>query len=193
MSLTYCSRPITAVPIDLIFLLFVTPYTLKFAKPKRTVRKLVNEWCTLTAHQLRVSSFMLGVRRPEEEGSQIRKTWRARLLFKKAPVTGVDTDAACDADVVFRKDGGFARVVAADNVKIVQKKMFVHVHEDGTPLTEEGRQAIQDQLAKGPNDDSKFTVVYIPPHFKARILLFVYLLWVTGSVALFTTLMAPRE
>jgi len=83
--------------------------------------------------------------------------------------------------------------VAADNVKIVSKSMFVRVHEDGSALDGEGAALIQNQLTKGPNDESKFQVVYIPPHFKTRIILFVYLLWMTGSLAIFTFLTVPCE
>lgn len=165
---------------------------------------------------------MLGQRRADEEGTHIRRTWKAWLLLKKAPVPTLfdndhdhldnDGDGKTDemmssnAEVVFRKDGGFARTVAVDNVKIVPKKMFVRVHRDGTPITSEGAEAIQAQL-RGPttnndsngnntgngNDESKFTIVYIPPHFKSRILLFIYLLWLTASVAIFISVCTPCE
>jgi E3 ubiquitin-protein ligase DOA10 len=137
---------------------------------------------------------MLDVRLRDEEGSHVRKTWKAWLLLKKAHDLSGDACADSSAnDVVFRKDGGFARVVASDSVKIVPSKMFVRTREDGTPLTEEGAKAIREQLAKGPNDESKFTVVYIPPHFNTRIVLFIYLLWITSSMALFSFLSVPRR
>lgn len=168
---------------------------------------------------------MLGKRRLDEEGTHIRRTWRAWLLLKRAPIpasfaTGkqrssssritfpavnhqvtctavnspVGLDAACtDVEVVFQTDGGFARVVAADNVKIVAGKMFVRLKPDGTAETEEGLEAIKAQMEKGINDETKFTTVYIPPHFKARILLFIYLLWLVGSIAIFLTATTPRK
>ena len=165
---------------------------------------------------------MLGKRVADEEGTHVRRTWRAWLLLKKAPVpptTSSDTHdskvpsyrhektqdmMSSRADVVFRKDGGFARTVASDSVKIVPRKMFVRVHSDGTPLTPEGAEAIQAQLrgptgndengtTPGGNEESKFTIVYVPPHFRARILLFIYLLWLTASVAIFISVCTPRE
>lgn len=156
----------------------------------------MSEWAILTAHQLRLSSFMLDARRPEEEGSHIRKTWSAWFLFKKAhvPSSSSPTKAANEAssaDVVFRNDGGFARVVAADNVKIVSKAMFVFTDEHGAPTSDEGREAVKKQLEGGKNDESKFTTVYIPPHFKTRVVLFMYLLWLTGSVAIFMAFSLP--
>lgn len=136
---------------------------------------------------------MLGIRRVDEEGSHIRKTWKAWLLLQRNRTATGGTSCWTSADVEFRKDGGFARVVAADNVKIVRSKMFVRTSEDGTPLTEQGREAIAAQLKQGPNDESKFTIVYIPPHFRTRILLFIYLLWVSSTVALFACITIPRK
>lgn len=220
---TFNRRPLSTVPWDLIYLLAVLPFTLGRARPKRAIRNLVRQWCKITSHQLRLSSFMLGQRRADEEGTHIRRTWKAWLLLKKAPIPSLcDNGEHCKhnaktnemmsshAEVVVRKDGGFARTVAADNVKIVPRKMFVRVHRDGTPMTQEGAEAIQAQL-RGPensstsagggagsttgngNDESKFTIVYIPPHFKARILLFIYLLWLTASVAIFVSVCTPCE
>lgn len=215
-------RPLSTVPWDLIYLLAVLPFTIGRARPKRAIRNLVRQWCKITSHQLRLSSFMLGQRRADEEGTHIRRTWKAWLLLQKAPIPSLCDNGehfkhnaktnemmASHAEVVFRKDGGFARTVAADNVKIVPRKMFVRVHRDGTPITPEGAEAIQAQL-RGPensstsgagaggttgngNDESKFTIVYIPPHFKARILLFIYLLWLTASVAIFISVCTPCE
>lgn len=148
---------------------------------------------------------MLDARRPEEEGTHTRKTWKAWLLRMKGPIpagaddventcSGAEGTSRGESSVVFRRDGGFARVVAADNVKIVPKRMYLVVrNEEGEPFDDEGKEFIKDQLEKGPNDDSKFTVVYIPPHFRTRVLLFVYLLWITGSLSIGFITCTPRE
>lgn len=189
------SRPIASVPVDLLFVLLVSPRTLGNVRTKRILRTQLSRWCNITAHQLRLSSFMLGVRRPEEEGSHVRKTWKDWLLCKKASAVSSRTaasDMKTATEVTFVKDGGFARAVNIDSVKIVPRCMFVRVNEDGTPLDDKGAQAIADQIAKGPNPDSNFAVVYIPPRFKTRILLFIYLLWFTGSIVLFAAFVVPR-
>lgn len=171
---------------------------------------------------------MLGKRRADEEGSHVRKTWKAWLLSEQAPVTNVDEDVTnatlhpsttskglgiksstndelnerrseresgpntvSDAPVVFQKDGGFARTVAADNVKIVPGKMFVRTDQNGNALTKEGEDAIFDQLDEEENQESMFTIVYIPPNFKARILTFIGALWVTGCIGLFVAFCTP--
>jgi E3 ubiquitin-protein ligase MARCH6 len=139
---------------------------------------------------------MLGVRRQDEEGSHLRKTWKDWLLCKKAPASQASfntLDKRTTSDVTFQKDGGFARVVAYDSVRIVPKCMFVRVNEDGSPLDDRGAQAIANQLSKGPNPEASFTIVYIPPRFKTRIFLFIYLLWFTGSIALFVAFTVPRK
>jgi hypothetical protein len=197
------------------------PLTTGRMKSKRTVRRLVKQWCTFSARQLRLTSFMLGTRRADEEGTHVRRTWGALLTLKRATVpfalsdhthNDLDTlmekhEQASNNDVYFQQDGGFARVVAIDNIKIVPGKMFVRVKADGTPVDEEGVQAIKAQQDKEKQGaaggigtgsdkdltDDKFTIVYIPPHFKARIMTFIYLIWLMGSVAIFVSICAPRE
>lgn len=172
----------------------VCPKTLGAIRTRRILRNNVSKWCSLTAHQLRLSSFLLGTRRADEEGSHVRKTWRDWLLCKRASAAVVATqESKYASEVSFVKDGGFARVVASDTVKVVPKSMFIRVQEDGSPLNDEGARAVADQLEKGPNPESSFAVVYIPPQFKTRILLFIYLLWFTGSIVLSVAFALPRK
>lgn len=153
---------------------------------------------------------MLGKRLPDEEGTHVRRTWKAWVLLQRAPVptsltsnkyhnqAHIDdkksTYSSSDADVIFRKDGGFARTVGSDNVKIVNKKMFVRTNEHGEALTEEGKEAIRLQLKEPSNqDENKFVIVYIPPNFKSRILLFIYLLWLSCAIGIFVAFVSPCE
>lgn len=188
------TRPVSAAPFDLIFVLLVMPFTIGKTRPRRIVRELLSQWIALTSHQLRLSSYMLGVRRADEEGTHVRKTWRDRLLCKRAvsPLWSSALAQKHTSSVDFVKDGEFRRVPAMDGVKIVQKCMLLTVNEDGTPIDEDGARGIKEQLEKG-NIDTNFTVVYVPPHFKTRILLFIYLLGFTGSLAIFSSIALPRE
>ena len=188
------TRPISAAPFDLIFVLLVMPFTIGKTRPKRVFRELLSQWIALTSHQLRLSSYMLGIRRPEEEGTHVRKTWKDWLLCKRAasPLSGPVFVHKAGSNMDFVKDGEFRRVPAIDGVKIVQKRMLITVNEDGTPVDEDGAKGIKEQLEKG-NVDTNFTVVYVPPHFKTRILLFIYLLGFTGSLAIFSSIATPRE
>lgn len=210
------SRPLSIIPFDYIYLLTIVPITLGRAKPKRAIRGSFKRWCEFTSHQLRLSSFMLGKRIDDEEGTHVRRTWKAWLLLKKAPVPSsksADNKSQSNAgrfshdeeddvkkkeynpnsDVIFRKDGGFARTVASDQIKIVTKKMFVRTNIKGEPITEEGKEAIKLQLKEIGNDESKFTIVYIPPNFKFRILFFIFTLWLSCAIGIFIAFISPCE
>ncbi|KAI9440783.1 hypothetical protein H4582DRAFT_2110852 [Lactarius indigo] len=60
-------EPLSDVPIDLLFLHVLLPYTLRFFRPRKVVRKVsVKIWKYLCA-QLRLTSYMFGGRHPDEE------------------------------------------------------------------------------------------------------------------------------
>lgn len=160
------------------------------------------DWAKLTAHHLRLTQFMFGTRVPSEEGSHIRSTWPARLLLKRAESTEVEDedDSHMDSrlsqrDVVFRKDGGFGRVPAVDGVHVAPgRRMLVRVTEQGVPLDQEGFTIIAAQaleLATTRTQD-KYEVVYLPPNFKTRIGLLVYLLWFSGTLSGMAITIGPR-
>lgn len=115
-------------------------------------------------------------------------TWSWRSLLR---VDGMQMD---DAEAVH--DGGFRRVPNSDNVALVKNiPATAEVLEDGTPVDERARELIDLQNAEAQKakrtvkDD--YTVVYIPPHFRYRVIAFLLCLWVIGSIMLATMLAAP--
>ena len=93
-------------------------------------------------------------------------------------------------------DGGFRRVPNSDNVALVRdSSATAQVLEDGTPIDEAARQLIDAQNAeaqkqKRPVKDD-YTVVYIPPNFRYRVITFLVCLWTIGSIMLASVLAAP--
>lgn len=128
--------------------------------------KLCVEWSKRTAHSLRLTSFIFGVRDPTEEISHVRSTWRAKLTLKKAheggDVGAAPNDAVTGRDVYAKRDGGFVRVPASDAVHIAPgRKMLVPVTEEGHPVDEEGSRIIAAQLVEmaSTRKNDKYQVV----------------------------------
>ncbi|MBW0476332.1 hypothetical protein O181_016047 [Austropuccinia psidii MF-1] len=84
--------------------------------------------------------------------------------------------------------GSFARVPASDSVKVVPgRKMHIPVHADGTPIDPADAAIIEQQQAEtrdevGEMAGDQYTIVYLPPHFKARLTSYVVLMWIATVV-----------
>ncbi|CAG8536758.1 9053_t:CDS:2, partial [Ambispora leptoticha] len=174
------TEPISDFPLDLLVFHIVVPVTVDWAKPRELFRALFEKWWHVTAQQLRLTSFMFGNRYPEEEGTHYRKTWRALLLGRKAPIPrlGIDTNNEDqNAEVVFVKDGGFVRAPSFDGVPVVPgRRMLIPVNEQGELINP------NDTPPVGEDDQLHHTVVYVPPSFKARVIFFLFLMWFCGSI-----------
>ncbi|KAK4045943.1 hypothetical protein OIV83_006501 [Microbotryomycetes sp. JL201] len=188
------------VPFDLVFYRYVVPYSLRFFDPRATIQTLCESWAKKTAHHLRLTSFLFGERDASEEGSHVRRTWKAQLLLKRGDANGPDADSAgfddnvSRADVVFRKDGGFGRVPAVDNIRVAPgRRMIVRVDEQGRPLDADGARIVVAQLIElsTTRKNDKYRIVYLPPNFAPRVCLFLYLMWFTGSLAACSTFVLP--
>ncbi|WAQ91463.1 hypothetical protein PtA15_14A347 [Puccinia triticina] len=79
--------------------------------------------------------------------------------------------------------GSFARVPASDAVKVVPgRKMHIPVHVDGTPIDPADQAIIEQQQAEAREDGGvaggeQYTIVYLPPHFQARMVVYVVFMW----------------
>ncbi|CAG8434077.1 5282_t:CDS:10 [Diversispora eburnea] len=176
------SDTLSDFPIDLLIFHIIVPTTVAFARPKRMFRTLFENWWHITARHLRLTSFMFGDRHYEEEGTHVRKTWHAVLLNKKAPVPLPDDVGYLDEpdeseEVVFNRDGGFVRAPSYDGVPVVPgRRMLIPVTEHGALLNPE------DATGDDEQDQLGYTIVYVPPNFKARVIMFLFCMWLSGSL-----------
>ncbi|GET00217.1 RING finger membrane protein [Rhizophagus clarus] len=146
-------EPISDFPADLLVFHIVVPVTVTWAKPKRLFRKLFENWWKVTSRVLRLTSFMFGGRHYDEE---------------------VIVDE--NAEVLFKKDGELVRAPSYDGITVVPgRRMLIPVNEDGT-LKNPG------EVPAGQDDQLNYTVVYIPPNFRARVIIFLFLMWFCGSL-----------
>lgn len=173
-------QPLSKVPIDLLFLHLVLPYTMHYFRPKRATKSFVLVIWKFLARQLRLSSYFFGGRYPSEE--QPARTWKE--LFYGTPVE-VDKDEK--AVEVKKVDGGFRRVPATDNLALPREiRATVAVNENGEPVDDAARELMElqnseaEKAARQVKDD--YMIIYTPPYFKYRIITFILLLWSVGAL-----------
>ncbi|EMR09995.1 hypothetical protein PNEG_01753 [Pneumocystis murina B123] len=158
------------IPFDILALHILIPLTLKLIKPAAITKGLWLWWLKTISAKLRLTSFMFNGRHPQEEGVYVRKTLMAKLLIKKTDIHNDSGQQLKDLDVVFVRNGSFLRVPFKDNISLHRESMFIPVTEDNVRLDKK-----QDNESKNsPN----FTVVYIPPSFIKRIIVFLFLVWI---------------
>ena len=175
-------EPLSTVPYDLVFMHLILPYTIHYFRPRTAVRQIGTLLWKWLSRKLRVSSYMFGERHLEEEVAS-----KGTFGFRSKSAT--DTQEA-------RKEGGWRRVPANDNVAIVRgMRATVEVTEDGKPINDAEARLLKLQNGEAErhkrNVDEDYTVVYIPPYFKYRILIFILAVWSVCCVAIAAMLAGP--
>ncbi|GKT47647.1 ERAD-associated E3 ubiquitin-protein ligase doa10 [Colletotrichum spaethianum] len=209
------NEPVLEFPVDLLFYNFAMPLAVKFFKPSDGLHAMYTWWFRKCARGLRLTWFLFGERRIDEEGilalrpgSDLQNLpwWRRWFLEvnkqnKVVPKTWEDTFEGGTAKptssipndqmiiLSLRKarlvetgqliqDGHFVRTPASDQVKIPKgRRVFMPVSENNSRL---------DGKADSPDTDlystDQYQLVYIPPHFRARVFLFIMFIWIFAAV-----------
>ena len=177
-------EPLSTVPYDLVFMHLILPYTIHYFRPRAAARQIGAVFWTSLSVTLRVSSYMFGERHPVEELAS-----KEFFGFRSKKVIAPDTWEQ-------RREGGWRRVPANDNVAIVRgMRATVEVTEAGQPINEVEARLFKLQNAEAErhkrNVDDDYTVVYIPPYFKYRIVLFIVTVWTVCCIAIAAVLAGP--
>ena len=178
------SEPLSNVPVDLLFLHLVLPYTMHYFRPKKVVKDVVASVWKFLATRLRLTSYFFGGRHPREEFTP--KNWRDNFIREVVHVVN-------EGDI---PDGSFRRVPAVDNVALPRDmRATASVNAEGEPVNDEAKALMELQNAEAEkakrNIKVDFMIVYIPPHFRYRIICFIALLWMFGSVMLGLSVALP--
>lgn len=146
---------------------------MNYWKPRETFKKLLLQWWRFTSRQLRLTSFMFNGSYPEEEGTHVRKTWKAWLLREKAPIDNhVYGEVGLDqGSVVFQRDGQWVRAPKYDTVPVIPgRRMLIPVDPvTGEALDEEERRLGHPAASDSGDEEHTTTIVYTPPHFRWRV------------------------
>ncbi|EZG04651.1 hypothetical protein H106_05545 [Trichophyton rubrum CBS 735.88] len=164
------NEPVLEFPVDLLFYNFVMPVVIRAIKPSDGLHAIYDWWFHECARMLRLTHFLFGERKPDEEGYHEYLSWRDSILnmfTKQKPQPRR-----------FLRNGRFVRAPASDQVRIPKgEQVFVEVNEnneriDGKPDNDEGRHGKKNAM---------YSAVYVPPNFRARIFAFLLLLWVFAA------------
>ncbi|KAL7272762.1 hypothetical protein RUND412_004420 [Rhizina undulata] len=195
------NEPVLEFPVDLLFYNFFMPIAVKFFKPSDGLQKMYGWWFKKCARALRLTSFMFGEKKLDEEGHHVRRTWTTTLLRKKGdvhrPVIGENIAREVEmkgVEVYYKRDGRYVRAPASDSVRRPRgTTVFIPVTEDNVRI--DGKPDPVDSPS-GPNSED-FKMVYIPPWFRTRIGLVVLGIWLfaagTGVAVTIGPLMLGRS
>lgn len=179
------NEPVLEFPIDLLFYNFFMPLAVKFFKPADGLHEMYKWWFQKCARMLRLTWFLFDERRLDEEGHHIRKSWWDVIKGINAKVdysgdTGYPIPEHTTAnDVDFVRDGRYVRAPGSDQVRLPKgSNVFLEVtseneRTDGLLDRDEGVHGRKSEL---------FKLVYIPPHFRSRISVFIILIWLFAAV-----------
>ncbi|KAI8393645.1 uncharacterized protein BYT42DRAFT_609419 [Radiomyces spectabilis] len=190
-------KPLSTLAIDLLLVQFLLPPLINYLEPRKFAKEALYNWWRLVSRRLRLTSFMFNGRYPEEEGTHIRKSWKAWLFMKQATVVSdVYADVAIpphNADVIFRRDGQLVRVPKHDGVPVVPgRRMLVPVDPvNFLPIDEQERMAGHPAASDSGDEEQSTTVVYVPPQFQLRVIIFLLLMWLSLSALAFSIMIAP--
>ncbi|KAK0665452.1 hypothetical protein QBC41DRAFT_358817 [Cercophora samala] len=204
------NEPVLEFPIDLLFYNFLMPLAVRYFKPSDGLHAMYTWWFRQCARGLRVTWFLFGERRIDEEGQLVLKSdspdaslpwWQTLFLevnndqvrakqwanlFEPSPdkptvmrtedalLWNTNKKALIESGQLI-PDGRYVRAPCSDQVKIPKgKRVFLDVSEDNKR---------QDDAA--PTDlynSEEFQFVYVPPHFRLRVFLFITFIWVFAAV-----------
>jgi E3 ubiquitin-protein ligase MARCH6 len=179
--------PLSVIPIDLIVIQVGIPALVKYFQPKQAIKTLFVASITWTCRQLRLTSFMFGGRKPEEEGTLTYHTWSAWL--KRSSPSHYPAEGSAEEDVIgpevsYLWDGQLMRVPRHDSVPIIdRRRMLVPVDAVTLEPIDDRERELGHPAASAPGGNEVNTViVYTPPHFKQRVLIFLGFMWFSISV-----------
>ncbi|EPQ56749.1 hypothetical protein GLOTRDRAFT_115872 [Gloeophyllum trabeum ATCC 11539] len=178
-------QPLSDVPIDLLFLHIVLPYTMDYFRPNKALGKAANAGWKYAAARLRLTSYMFGERVPSEEYTPKNRFGLQGLTKMEVVEEGI-------------RDGHFRRVPADDNIALPREmRATAEVTEHGEPANEEAARLIKVQNEEAQkakrNPKTDYTIVYIPPNFRTRILTFIFVAWLAVCAGVAAVFIVPIQ
>lgn len=222
------TEPVLEFPMDLLLYNAVTPVVIRLLRPSEAVNTMYAWWLRRCARMLRLSHFLFGERREEEEGHVVKKSWITFLLKRmvekdkksKYPrISGSENHVTTnpsskkkmdDENAYFQPSGKYVLTPCNDQYRPPKPgEAFLHykirhnkISSDlATSSSQSADQNLeQDDVYIADRDGKKndhFAKVYVPPHFRVRITLFMVCLWIfsafTGLCATLVPLCFGRQ
>ncbi|KAI9255106.1 hypothetical protein BDA99DRAFT_540018 [Phascolomyces articulosus] len=190
-------QPLSTLPIDFLIVHIAIPAMVKYFEPKRVLKNLAIQWMRFLCRKLRLTSFMFGERHAAEEGVWHYFSWFSWFYpshHRLNPLMGEYPGIA-----TFVYDGQVVLAPKHDAVPFdPTRRMLVPVHPETLQILDENERRLGHPAAPRPpggtSDDvltANTCVVYIPPRFKQRMILFLLALWSSSSVFVCTMTILP--
>ncbi|KAI6852879.1 hypothetical protein KC332_g310 [Hortaea werneckii] len=178
------TEPVLEFPMDLLVYNALTPLIIRLFKPSDTVNAMYGWWLRRCARMLRLSHFLFGDRRKDEEGHYPDSFLPGFILDTKRAVSPSAADSNGRAtgdelphDAAFVKDGKFVLTPCSDQYRPPKPgEAFLHYSPENS--VDGGDVFIADILGI---KNEHFAKIYAPPNFRARISLFMVCLWMFSA------------
>lgn len=158
-------EPVYEFPIDFLLYNLLAPIVARFLLPSQGVEDLFKLWLKRCARGLRLSHFLFGDRRKDEEGHYAHSI-SDTIFYSKVE----------HSELI--RDGRYVRAPASDQVRIPKgDRVFLDVTPDNKRV--DGQPDSRTGLHGRKNKN--FAKVYIPPWFRVRISLFIFSLWMFAA------------
>lgn len=202
------NEPVLEFPIDLLFYNFLMPLAVKFYRPSDGLHAMYTWWFRKLARALRLTWFLFGERRIDEEGTLVMggaAPIPTRLVLqvdgqKVVPMTWRD---------IF--DGGYSKPaptltnqqlktldmnkrILEDRGDLIPSGRFVRAPASDQVKIPKGQSVFLDVSAFNNRQDGKpdtpdtdiystrfYQFVYVPPNFRLRIFLFILFIWIFAA------------
>ena len=177
--------PVLHAPLDLLLVHFGLRLAVKRTRLAHHARRAFRRWWIAAAKRLRLSAFLMGDEQPDERG-YVPHAWLDAVRHFVWPRADLDRDAR------FVHNGGYARVPADDH-PAPDARLVIPTNAAGVPIDAEAQKAFDEQqasLAK-MKDKAAYTIVYLPPHLRRRIVALLVMLWLSSSAVSVAALVAP--
>ena len=189
------NEPVLEFPVDLLFYNFLMPVAVKFFKPSNALNRVYGWWFRKCARALRLSHFLFNQKMEDEEGRHVRRSWQAvldrRMGDPTKPVTNIEQQMIHEnrkTEAYFLRNGRYVRAPASDQVRMPKgTHTFLEVDEYNRRVDK-----LEDP-EQGPHGskNEQFTRVYIPPYFRVRISIFIFLIWLFAAITGVCTTVLP--
>ncbi|KAG5922885.1 hypothetical protein E4U42_005174 [Claviceps africana] len=205
------NEPVLEFPVDLLFYNFLMPLAVKFFRPSDGLHAMYTWWFRKCARGLRLTYFLFGERRIDEEGTlQLKPELRVRVPAHRSflleldennqviPKTWKDTFDGGEAipnPTISKAEMRDMRNKKARLVKTGQLNKsghFVRAPASDRVKIPKGQKVFLTVSERGHRKDGnpeidiystdQYQLVYIPPSFRARIFWFILLIWLFAAV-----------
>ncbi|KAI1169536.1 hypothetical protein F4777DRAFT_572768 [Nemania sp. FL0916] len=150
------NEPVLEFPVDLLFCNFLMPLAVKFFKPSDGLHTMYTWWFRQCARALRLTWFLFGERRVEEEGQLIEANNSSRYGFSswRNMFLGVNTEN----EVVLKTWKNFFSDGESEPVSKISREDMLAMNERKRQLVESGHLIPDGRFVRSPaSDQAKIT------------------------------------